>query len=62
MNLDHDRLWSAEETAYFLGIPKATLYRWRCQGVGPAAARVGKYLRYDPAQVAAWVRQQQDAA
>ena len=62
MNLDHDRLWSVEETAFYLGVPKATLYRWRCLGVGPAAARVGKYLRYDPAEVAAWVRQQQDAA
>jgi predicted DNA-binding transcriptional regulator AlpA len=62
MNLDRDRLWSAEETAFYLGVPKATLYRWRCVGIGPAAARVGKYLRYDPAEVAAWVRQQQDAA
>jgi predicted DNA-binding transcriptional regulator AlpA len=62
MNLDRDRLWSAEETVFYLGVPKATLYRWRCLGIGPAAARVGKYLRYDPAEVVAWVRQQQDAA
>ena len=62
MNLDPDRLWTAEETAFYLGVPKATLYRWRRQGFGPVAGRVGKYLRYDPAEVAAWFRQQQEAA
>jgi predicted DNA-binding transcriptional regulator AlpA len=62
MNLDPHRLWTAGETAFCLGVPKATLYRWRCLGIGPTAARIGKYLRYDPAEVAAWVRQQRGAA
>jgi len=43
-----DRLWTAEETAAYLQIPKATLYQWRYLGIGPKAGRVGRHLRYDP--------------
>jgi predicted DNA-binding transcriptional regulator AlpA len=57
-----DRLWTAEETANYLQIPKATLYQWRYLGIGPKAGRVGRHLRYDPEEVKAWFRQQQDAA
>ena len=41
MKLDTDRLWTAEETAEYLRIPKATLYQWRYLGIGPKAGRVG---------------------
>ena len=51
----HDRLWSAQEVSGYLGIPVATLYQWRYQGVGPAAYRVGRHLRYDPTRVRAWL-------
>lgn len=37
-----DRLWTAEETAAYLQIPKATLYQWRYLGIGPKAGRVGR--------------------
>lgn len=57
-----DRLWTAEETAAYLQIPKATLYQWRYLGVGPKAGRVGRHLRYDPEDVKAWFRRQQGAA
>jgi predicted DNA-binding transcriptional regulator AlpA len=57
-----DRLWTAEETALYLQVPKATLYQWRYLGTGPKAGRVGRHLRYDPEDVRAWFRQQQDAA
>ena len=57
-----DRLWTAEETAAYLQIPKATLYQWRYLGVGPKAGRVGRHLRYDPEDVKAWFRNQQGAA
>ena len=57
-----DRLWTAEETAAYLQVPKATLYQWRYLGIGPKAGRVGRHLRYDPEDVRAWFRQQQDAA
>jgi predicted DNA-binding transcriptional regulator AlpA len=62
MKLETDRLWTAEETALYLQVPKATLYQWRYLGTGPRAGRVGRHLRYDPEDVRAWFRQQQDAA
>jgi len=31
-DLPEDRLWTVEETSYFLGVPVATLYYWRCHG------------------------------
>lgn len=57
-----DRLWTAEETAGYLQIPKATLYQWRYLGIGPKSGRVGRQLRYDPEEVKAWFRGQQGAA
>jgi predicted DNA-binding transcriptional regulator AlpA len=57
-----DRLWTAEETAAYLQIPKATLYQWRYLGIGPKAGRVGRHLRYDPEDVKAWFRNQQGEA
>jgi hypothetical protein len=52
---DCDRLWSPPEVAAFLGIPVATLHQWRYLGTGPAAYRVGRHLRYDPAIVRRWL-------
>ncbi len=57
-----DRLWTAEETAAYLQVPKATLYQWRYLGIGPKAGRVGRHLRYDPEDVKAWFRNQQGVA
>ena len=57
-----DRLWTADETAAYLQIPKATLYQWRYLGIGPKAGRVGRHLRYDPEDVKAWFRNQQGVA
>ncbi|HEX6970022.1 MAG TPA: helix-turn-helix domain-containing protein [Micromonosporaceae bacterium] len=51
-----ERLWSVEDVAGFLQVPVETLYRWRKVGYGPPAARVGRYLRYDPVDVRAWVQ------
>lgn len=61
MKLDTDRLWTTEEAADYLRIPKATLYQWRYLGIGPRAARVGRHLRYHPDDVIRWFRQQQEA-
>jgi predicted DNA-binding transcriptional regulator AlpA len=62
MKAIHDRLWTAEETAAYLQVPKAALYQWRYLGIGPKAGRVGRHLRYDPEDVKAWFRNQQGAA
>ncbi|PVG83549.1 excisionase [Nocardioides gansuensis] len=53
------RLWSAQETADFLGIAVSTLYYWSYRGEGgPRLYRVGRNLRYDPADVQAWLDEQ----
>jgi predicted DNA-binding transcriptional regulator AlpA len=62
MKAPDEQLWTVEETALYLKIPKATLYQWRYLGTGPKAGRVGRHLRYDPNDVRAWFRQQQNAA
>jgi excisionase family DNA binding protein len=48
-------LMTVEEVADYLRVPVATLYRWRHQGTGPSAFRVGRHLRYDPAAVRQWL-------
>jgi excisionase family DNA binding protein len=53
-----DRLWTVEELSAYLGIPVATLYRWRRCRCGPPSHRVGRHLRYLPAEVAAWLKKQ----
>ncbi len=50
-----DRLWSVQDVSRFLQVPVATLHQWRYLGTGPKAYRVGKHLRYDPADVKAWL-------
>lgn len=50
-----DRLLSTEEVAAYLGVPVATIYAWRVKGLGPRAARVGKFLRYRAADVERWL-------
>jgi excisionase family DNA binding protein len=57
-----ERLWTPEEVCHYLGVPIDTLYRWRYLGIGPQAGRVGKHLRYDPADVRAWFKEQKARA
>jgi predicted DNA-binding transcriptional regulator AlpA len=56
-----DRLWSVEDVSAYVGVPVETLYRWRKHRIGPPAGRVGRFLRYDPAKVQAWFREQEAA-
>ena len=55
-------LWEVEQVARYLRVPKETLYTWRKRHYGPPAARIGRHLRYDPADVRGWFRTQQEAA
>lgn len=51
------RLWNIREAAEYLGVPVSSLYYWSYRGEGgPPILRVGRLLRYDPEQVAAWAR------
>lgn len=49
------RLWSIQETSEYLSVPVNTLYQWRATGDGPKAYKLGKHLRYDPADIRAWL-------
>lgn len=49
-----DRLLTPNEVAEHLGVKIQTLYRWRMDGKGPRAVRVGKFLRYRLSDVIAW--------
>lgn len=49
------RLWTVDETAQFLAIPVATLYKLNHKRTGPRFFRVGRHCRYDPRDVMAWL-------
>jgi excisionase family DNA binding protein len=49
------RLLTVRELADLLQVPPKTIYAWRYKGMGPTAVPVGKYLRFRPEDVAAWL-------
>jgi excisionase family DNA binding protein len=49
------RLWTVPEVADYLGVPVRTLYQWRTKRCGPPGRRVGRYVRYRPEDVEAWL-------
>ncbi len=57
-----EKLLSVEELADLLDIPKGTLYQWRHRGEGPPGARVGRFVRYDPEDVRAWLKERTSQA
>lgn len=57
-----DRLWSVEDVSEYLGVPIATLYRWRCRKYGPPSMRIGRYVRYRKDAVLAWLDSITDVA
>ena len=61
-HLPEDRLWSAAEVSYYLGVPVTTLYQWKCQRSGPPVRRVGRHLRYRSEDVKKWVANLDTAA
>lgn len=48
------RLWGVKDVAEYLGVPEQTLYQWRTRNYGPPGRRVGKYVKYRPADVEQW--------
>lgn len=52
------KLWTIADVSDHLGVPVNTLYQWRSKGYGPTGRRVGKYVRYRPEDVDAWVEEQ----
>ncbi|GAA2509979.1 helix-turn-helix domain-containing protein [Pilimelia columellifera] len=52
------RLWGINDVSLYLDIPVGTLYQWRYHRTGPRAFKVGRHLRYDPADVQTWLHEQ----
>ncbi|MEU5755684.1 helix-turn-helix domain-containing protein [Streptomyces sp. NPDC047829] len=50
-----DRYLTPDDIAEIFGVPIETVYQWRKKRTGPAGFRVGKHLRYDPADIRAYV-------
>lgn len=50
-----DSLWSIEDLSQYLQVPVGTLYQWRSRKYGPPGVKVGRVIRYRPADVAAWL-------
>jgi excisionase family DNA binding protein len=55
-----ERLMTLLEVSQLLGVPVATLYRWRHRGEGPTGYRIGRHVRYRRAAVEAWIETQAD--
>ncbi|MFE5139068.1 helix-turn-helix domain-containing protein [Streptomyces fagopyri] len=52
-----DRYLTPGDIADMFGVPLETVYQWRRKRTGPPGFRIGKHLRYDPADVRAYVAQ-----
>lgn len=39
----------------FTGVSTATLRRWRAEGIGPKAIKLGRSIRYRKADLLAWL-------
>lgn len=50
-------LMSTDELAAYLKVSSETIRYWRQHGTAPKAHRVGKYLRFRPADVEAWLEE-----
>ena len=55
------RLLSVQDVAELLQVPVQTIYAWRFQRRGPTPMRIGRYLRFDPADVARWMETRKEA-
>ncbi|MFJ5872409.1 helix-turn-helix transcriptional regulator [Dietzia maris] len=55
MDTNRARPWTTREASEATGIPVGTLNYWRHVGTGPAYAKVGRKVLYDPATVWAWI-------
>ena len=57
-----ERLWSTAQLAAYLGVPVKTIHQWRYLQKGPRGFRVGRHLRFRPADVRAWEDEQLEAS
>ncbi|MDG9719432.1 helix-turn-helix domain-containing protein [Streptomyces sp. DH24] len=56
-----DRYLTPDDIAELFEVPIETVYQWRKKRTGPPGFRIGKHLRYDPADVRAYVTNRKNA-
>jgi len=56
-----EELITAEALAEYLKVPLGTVYRWNYAGTGPKRIRIGRFIRYRPADVEQWLEQRSGA-
>ncbi|WP_065958821.1 helix-turn-helix domain-containing protein [Streptomyces sparsogenes] len=52
-----DRYLNPDDIAEIFDVPVETVYQWRKKRVGPPGFRIGRHVRYDPADVSRYVRE-----
>ncbi|MEU6448191.1 helix-turn-helix domain-containing protein [Streptomyces sp. NPDC046979] len=55
-----DRYLNPEDIAEIFGVPVETVYQWRKKRIGPPGFRIGKHLRYDPADIRTYVTERKN--
>lgn len=54
-------LINEKQLSELIGLSLHTLRRWRVIGEGPRFIKIGSCVRYDPADIAAWLNARKDA-
>lgn len=57
--MKQSQLYSPEQLATYLGVPLKTVYRWNHTDTGPKFSKIGRHVRYRPADVESWLKAQQ---
>lgn len=57
-----DNLQDSRWLAAHLGVPLATVRKWRHLGIGPPVIKLGRLVRYRPSEVDAWVDRHAETA
>lgn len=55
MNSIVNELVNTEGAARIVGLSESTMEKLRCAGGGPRHVKLGRAVRYDPADLRAWV-------
>lgn len=50
-----ERLLDVHDVSKLTGVPVDTLYAWSTRNLGPPRLKLGRHLRYDPADIRAWL-------
>lgn len=51
-----EKYLTPEDLAERYDVPLKTVYAWNSDGTGPRRMRIGRHVRYAPADVVAWER------